>query len=164
MKSFEKKIKQPYLLALIIGLIIALAILIGWLLYQDRQEQLNDYYELWDSCDYFIVVNNIGAGDVADCYSPYAYIRIKEDGRMGRYCFVDDLSSRERGSIYGICDWEKSNLNLTFDISNFYGDKYGYTKLPENLTLIIVYRKSCDFSGQNCKYFKEELYVEDVEW
>jgi len=103
----DKIKKQPYIFALIVGLIIALIILFSWLIYTDRQEQLSDYYSLWDSCDYYVFYTPVALTEKINCYNPYVYLRVKEDGRFGRFCFIGDYSTKEKGTIYGYCDWEE---------------------------------------------------------
>lgn len=88
---------------IIAGIVISIGLFV-FVCLSEGERRMEDYQNKWDSCDYFVIINYNNMKEVTDCYSSYAYIRIKEDGRIGVFCFIDSRSSREHGIIYGYCN------------------------------------------------------------
>lgn len=111
--AIEINLKKIGIITLIIiGMVITI-FSIYFMVSDSQKNMIANYNSAWDSCNYFvdtsyqIATNN----DLSDCYSPYAYIIIKEDGRFGNYCFIKPNSTRYSGTIYGVCNWENKSIN-----------------------------------------------------
>lgn len=97
-----------------ISIICFIVIIIGSLVYLfviDREGNLEKFYEIYDKCDYFIIMDYSFSTTSDICYTPYAYLRMKEDGREGNYCFVSPKHDRIYGSK--VCNSEINSVRET---------------------------------------------------